>query len=78
MSTLIWGGVLDDRYDVKVVMNEDGEYRLQIVDGRADNAVLIYDQVTEVFYTPTFGPDIDDVMRWEEEAIAFIDSRGQA
>lgn len=74
MNEKVWGARLDNTYDCEVVVNENDEYRLRIIEGD----LVLYDQATNCEYEPVFGADVSDVMRWENEIITFIDSRGQA
>jgi len=69
----VWKTRLDDKYDVKVVEYNTGSKtlaELEIYEGDAE----IHTEATTLSYGAVFGPDVDDVARWQERAIEVVDN----
>ncbi|HVX56839.1 MAG TPA: hypothetical protein VHA37_03840, partial [Candidatus Saccharimonadales bacterium] len=71
---VIWWSRLDKRYQVEVRRDAENEYRgrLYIFD-HADDDRLLHDEEVPVAYGALFGPDMDDIVSWQEKTVAFLD-----
>lgn len=67
---IIWESKLDEIYDCKVTRISENKGKLTIVD--QFNRPL-FDREVGLLYGALFGPDIDDVLYWEELCVQFID-----
>jgi hypothetical protein len=69
---IVWNSTLDKRY--RVTVTRTGPYRgeLSICDG--DQALHV--ESVGLAYDALFGPDVDDVHRWQEIAVDFVDKLG--
>lgn len=65
----VWNNRLDGRYRASV----DQDAVLTIVDEDNDNDV-IYSEQDKFTYEPRFGPDVEDVARWQSIVVDFIDN----
>jgi len=68
---MVWAAILDKRYKIEVVRIEAYKGVFTIYDGEANDAV-IHDVETPLAYGATFGPDIGDIMRWQDVAVEVI------
>ena len=69
--SIVWGSLLDGRYTVAVRRIHPYRGELTITE---DDRVLLRKEVGLAF-DALFGPDVDDVATWEEEALRFVDGR---
>lgn len=76
MSNIVWEATLDDRYRAEVVASDD-PYKgtLRLLDQKSGNKVMM-ERPTGIAYGAPFGADYEDVRRWQEEIVAFIDGGG--
>ena len=65
----VWSSSLDDRYTVTVTRT--GPYRGEFVIREGDK--LLHRESVGLAYNALFGPDVDDVQRWQQLAIEFVD-----
>lgn len=70
---VVWASRLDNRYLIEVVVDESNPYTgwLRVFDKERDFEVL-FDEPTGIAYGAPFGPDTDDVARWQERTIELI------
>ena len=68
--TYVWRTKLDNRYDIVVERVDDQTGYLVIREGENE---LLRDTVS-LAYGAVFGPDVDDVMTWQNRAIEFVDT----
>jgi hypothetical protein len=71
---LVWSTRLDGRYDLAVHRIRPYRGEFTIIEG---DLVLLRKEVG-LAYDALFGPDIDDVATWEEEALRFVDGRANS
>lgn len=71
MSDIVWSARLDQKYQVSVEGDPEDGYKgtLRIADG---DKVLLEEPVG-LSYGALFGPDVSDVVAWQERAVQFID-----
>jgi hypothetical protein len=69
----VWGAHLDNRYLVEV-QRKDRDTAIVCIFDHQDNDKLIYSNDTTLAYGAAYGPDSEDVARWEEECVEFVDS----
>ncbi len=67
----VWTSSLDDRYTVTVTRT--AAYRGEFVIREGDK--LLHSKSVGLAYNALFGPDVDDVQRWQQLAIDFVDKR---
>lgn len=71
-NDVVWSSTLDKRYTVTVTRTPPYRGELSICDGdqglHVESVGLAYDSL--------FGPDVDDVCRWQEIAADFVDKLG--
>jgi hypothetical protein len=71
---VIWWSRLDGRYQVEVHRDPKDEYGAQLhIFDHGDDDKLLRSEPVRVAYGAPFGPDMDDVVRWQEKAVAFLD-----
>ena len=74
VNGVAWWSRLDDRYQVEVQYAADGDRNtghLVVFDHDDGNRILLFEQ-TGIAYGAMFGPDADDVARWQNRAIEVI------
>lgn len=69
----VWGAQLDDRYLIEVQRKDQNTAVLCIFDHH-DNDKLIFSKDTGLAYGAAYGPDVEDVGRWQEECAEYVDS----
>lgn len=70
---VVWATRLDDRYLIEVVASENPyKGQLRVFDKEQDFTVLL-DEPTGIAYGAPFGPDVDDVARWQERVLEVVD-----
>lgn len=69
---LIWRSRLDDRYLVEVQRAGNKQANFLIFD-KENDFTLIHKESVNLAYEARFGPDVDDVARWQDLAIFVID-----
>ena len=67
----VWNATLDDKYAISVERTEPYQGSLTISDGDE----VLYREPVGLMYNAQFGPDVEDVHRWKQTAVRFIDSR---
>ena len=72
--TVAWANVLDCRYGIEVVRTREYEGMFRIYD-LDDNNKLLHEQETKISYDAKFGPDVNDVMDWQDIGIQVIDGK---
>jgi hypothetical protein len=65
----VWSSVLDGRFTIKVIWIAPYRGKLTI----ADEVTVLYREPVTLSYNAQFGPDVDDVLSWQDSAIAFVD-----
>ena len=73
VEELVWSCILDKRYKIEVVRNETGA-ELIIYDSEIKDEV-IYRQDVTLSYGALFGPDVSDVVDWQNIAMRMVDSQ---
>lgn len=69
----VWQATLDDRYLVKVIGEDANWYSGVLI--IEDNGTELLREPTNIIFGAPFGPDVDDVARWQDRATEFIDER---
>lgn len=69
---VVWWGKLDERYLVEVVRINLERATLFIFDHKDQNR-LLHQEDTLLSFGAVFGPDINDVKRWEDRVIEVVD-----
>jgi len=72
-SRPVWEATLDGRYRVSVARTDPYRGLLRIVDTETEE--VIHQEEVGLSYGATFGPDVGDVARWQELALAVVDRR---
>jgi hypothetical protein len=67
----VWNATLDDKYSISVERSAPYQGILTISDGDE----VLYQEPVGLMYNAQFGPDMEDVHRWKQTAVGFIDSR---
>lgn len=67
---IIWESKLDGVYDVKVI-RETSIKGFLVIDKGSNR---IYSKEVYLSYGATFGPDMEDVALWQNQAANFIDN----
>lgn len=65
----IWSANLDDKYVCAVTRLDESRGRLTVKDGER----TLLDEVVGLAYGAMFGPDIDDVLDWQDKCVAAVD-----
>lgn len=73
--SIVWTATLDQRYEITVLRTDPYQGKLVIKDMADSNKELFTKQVG-LAYDALFGPDVDDVMTWQELAANYIDGIG--
>ncbi len=71
-NDLVWDDLLDNHYTVAVIRTQQYLGELTIAEG----AKILYRKQVALSYNALFGPDADDVADWQQDAINFIERRG--
>lgn len=71
-ANLVWCARIDNRYQIEVQRQEDGPARLIIFDHDHDMSP-IHSEQTPLSYGARFGPDVEDVLRWQQTVEKIID-----
>ncbi|MGA2728451.1 MAG: hypothetical protein ABSE96_11590 [Terracidiphilus sp.] len=71
---VVWNSNLDGRYTVTVIRTEPYRGDLSI----HDRDQLLHRESVGLAYGALFGPDVDDIGRWQKIAEDFIDKRGSS
>ena len=66
----IWESMLDNRYDCRVVRIGQYQGKLTVKDTNTDQILLSED--VGLMYDAQFGPDIADVLVWQDKCIAVV------
>lgn len=69
---LVWGTVLDGRYQIEVQRIEHYRGELCVFDHQDGNR-LLKSWTVGLSYGALFGPDVDDVNDWQERVLEFVD-----
>ena len=67
----IWEAELDNQYSCKVTRTDNSTGVLSVIDNNTGNELL--NETVNLSYDALFGPDILDIMEWENRIIAVID-----
>lgn len=67
----VWATTLDDKYSVTVTREAPYRGILRIAEG----GKVLHTETVGLMYDALFGPDVDDVARWQEIAVRFVDNR---
>lgn len=70
-ETEVWSATLDDKYEISVERTEPYQGILTISAGDE----VLYQEPVGLMYNAQFGPDVEDVHRWKQTAVRFIDGR---
>ena len=70
---VVWGAVLDERYQIEVIRLNDYSAELRIFDHEAED-LLVHSEQVGLSYGAIFGPDTSDVADWQEKSALFVDS----
>lgn len=77
--TVVWANACDDRWQVEVVRLEGDGYlaQLRIFDRPNGEGTgnLMHTENVGLAYAARFGPDIDDVKRWEQITTDWVDAQ---
>lgn len=82
VNQVVWAAILDKRFKIEVQrkteLKEDGTIythlgTLLVFDSVNDD-VIILEKETPISYGALFGPDIDDLNTWQNEACNAVDS----
>jgi hypothetical protein len=71
-ENVVWNSTLDGRYKVTVVRTGRYQADLSIQDGEQ----ILHGESVGLAYDALFGPDVDDVDRWQQIAVNFVDKLG--
>jgi hypothetical protein len=74
-AQVIWETGLDGKYSCTVTRNSERMGQLRVRD-KATGAVIL-DKEVSLSYGAAFGPDVDDVMDWEDACIMAVDKLGK-
>ena len=71
---IVWWAKLDHRYLLEVRRTGPGTAKLLVFDHqKEDREIASWD--VGLAYDAKFGPDVDDVMTWQEMAATFVDDQ---
>ena len=70
---IVWHAILDHRYLIEVQRTGERTAELFIFDQHNNNQELLRESVP-LYYGAPFGPDVEDVCRWEERCANFVDA----
>lgn len=73
-EALVWWTRLDSQWQVEVQRTGPYQAVLCIFD-HANEDHLVHQEPVSLAYDAVVGPDMDDVMFWQEKAIGYVDSR---
>jgi len=73
-DSTVWSATLDGKYTVKVLWIAPYRGELAIAEGDA----VLYREPVSLSYNAQFGPDAEDVLSWQESAVAFVDKLRQS
>ena len=72
----VWKSTLDDRFLCRVTTDDRAPYKGRLVVRELVTDELLIDETVDVAYGARFGPDLDDLDKWqrrcEEVADAFV------
>ena len=71
-ENVVWNSTLDGRYTLTVVRT--GPYRAEL--SIHDGDQVLHREGVGLAYDALFGPDVDDVYRWQQIAVKFVDKLG--
>lgn len=71
MSEIIWESVLDNRYTCSVTRIAKRGGNLKVVETSTGRELLSQD--VGLMYGATFGPDIEDLEKWQDICVAVVD-----
>ncbi len=69
----IWSSMLDNRFLCEV-QRIDADYGTFVIFDVHDGNKPVFNRKVPLMYGAPFGPDVDDVARWEEMGIQFVDT----
>jgi hypothetical protein len=69
---LVWGSRLDKRYQIEVQRTGYYTGQLCIFDHQEDDR-LLHEEPVFLSFGALFGPDVSDVLVWQELAVTLID-----
>lgn len=73
MADIVWSGTVDDgTWLAQVVRTAEYEGRLTVT--RVSDNEVILDELVGLSYMALFGPDVSDVVEWQDKAIEAIDN----
>ena len=68
----VWSSELDGRYLVEVQRIDDRTATFYIFD-KNESYKELFSRVVPLYYGAPFGPDVEDVAKWEEMGVQFVD-----
>jgi hypothetical protein len=71
---VVWSSTLDKKYTIKVTRTELYHGELRISEG----ATLLHSRPVFLAFDALFGPDVTDVAKWQDIALAFVDNLRQS
>jgi hypothetical protein len=71
MSEVIWEAVLDEKFRCSVTRINKRGGNLRVVETDTDQELL--NQDVGLMYGARFGPDIEDVEKWQSICVAVVD-----
>jgi hypothetical protein len=71
---LVWSSMLDGRYAIEVRRIRPYRGRLTIAEGDR----ILFRKEVGLAFDALFGPDVEDVATWQEEALRFVDGRANS
>lgn len=73
MSGDVWSATVDEGVYLCDV-GRTGERTATLTVKVAATGEVLLDQSTDLYYGAPFGPDVDDVQRWQQESMAAIEA----
>ena len=71
MTETIWTATLDERYECEVTRNSHYSGQLKVFDNQEKK--YLYDEEVRLSFGATFGPDVDDVVKWQNIIMGMVD-----
>lgn len=73
INSLVWFSRFDGRYQIEV--QRTGEYTAMLcIFDHLNNDELLAEWNVNLAYAARFGPDVDDVRKWQEDIVTLIDT----
>ena len=71
----IWGGTVDEnRFTAQVTPDPEDAYRGKFTITVTESGEVLLDEEVPVAYGAPFGPDVADVMAWQNRTIEVVDA----